>query len=130
MHRLEPVVWTKGTFLNPQHLQLQDRFLEEMLRFQLQALEFRPWGFRRLRIDQAALAGGTFAITEASGILPDGLLFDIPESDAARSFRSGCYERGHPPVDSELPGARLQRGQSAAGCADALSGGSRDAARR
>ncbi|MFN7993058.1 MAG: type VI secretion system baseplate subunit TssK [Bryobacteraceae bacterium] len=83
MPRLEPVIWTKGTFLSPQHLQSQDRFLEETLQFDLQALEFRPWGFRRLRLDQAALAAGNLAIAEASGILPDGLLFDIPQSDAA-----------------------------------------------
>jgi len=83
MHHLEPVIWTKGTFLNPQHLQSQDRFLEETLQFQLQALQFRPWGFERLRIDQAALAAGTLAISEAAGILPDGLLFDIPQSDPA-----------------------------------------------
>ena len=83
MRRLEPVVWTKGTFLNPQHLQSQDRFLEETLQFDLQALEFRPWGFRHLRIDQAALAAGNLAVTEAVGIFPDGLLFDIPGSDQA-----------------------------------------------
>jgi len=83
MRRLEPVIWTKGTFLNPQHLQSQDRFLEETLQFGLQALEFRPWGFRHLRIDQAALGGGVLAISEAAGIFPDGLLFDIPESEPA-----------------------------------------------
>ncbi|MEI9970639.1 MAG: type VI secretion system baseplate subunit TssK [Ignavibacteriota bacterium] len=53
------------------------------MQFQLHALNFRPWGFRRLRIDQSALATGTITISEASGILSDGLLFDIPESDAA-----------------------------------------------
>src|SRR5262249_49749199 len=83
MRQLEPVIWTKGTFLNPQHLQSQDRFLENSLQLQLQALEFRPWGFRHLRIDQAALSAGTFAISEAIGILADGLLFEIPQSDAA-----------------------------------------------
>jgi type VI secretion system protein ImpJ len=83
MPLLEPVIWAKGTVLNPQHLQIQDRFLVDSLQFQLQALNFRPWGFRRLRIDQAALAAGTVTISEASGILSDGLLFDIPESDAA-----------------------------------------------
>lgn len=83
MRRLEPVVWTKGTFLNPQHLQSQDRFLEETLQFDLQALAFRPWGLRHLRIDQAALAAGSLAISEATGIFPDGLLFQIPDSDAA-----------------------------------------------
>jgi len=83
MRRLEPIIWTKGTFLNPQHLQSQDRFLEDTLQFELQALEFRPWGFRSLRLDQAALAAGALALSEASGIFPDGLLFDIPQSDPA-----------------------------------------------
>ena len=52
MKQLEPVIWTKGTFLSPQHLQIQDRFLENYLRFQLEALSFRPWGFQRLQIEQ------------------------------------------------------------------------------
>ena len=38
MKRLQPVIWTKGTFLTPQHLQLQDRFLEDTLQFRLEAL--------------------------------------------------------------------------------------------
>ncbi len=80
---LEPVIWAKGTVLNPQHLQIQDRFLADSLQFHLQALNFRPWGFQRLRIDQQALATGTFTLAEASGILADGLLFDIPNSDPA-----------------------------------------------
>ena len=87
MPLLEPVIWSKGTILSPQHLQSQDRFLADSLQFHLQALNFRPWGFQRLRIDQQALAGGTFALSEASGIMPDGLLFDIPASDPGVSPR-------------------------------------------
>jgi type VI secretion system protein ImpJ len=83
MKRLQPVVWTKGTFLSPQHLQIQDRFLENVLHFQLETLSFRPWGFRSLQIDAKALSEGLFHISAAAGILPDGLLFDIPNSDAA-----------------------------------------------
>src|SRR5712692_2958808 len=56
MKRLEPVIWAKGTFLTPQHLQIQDRFLENTLRFQLDALSFRPWGFRQLLVNQELLA--------------------------------------------------------------------------
>lgn len=82
MKQLQPVIWMKGTFLSPQHLQTQDRFLESSLRFQTEALSFQPWGFQRLRVSQEALAAGSIAITAASGILPDGLLFDIPGSDA------------------------------------------------
>ena len=88
MKQLEPVVWTKGTLLNPQHLQMQDRFLESNLQFQLDALSFRPWGFRSLRLDQEALAAGTVAVSQASGIFPDGLLFDIPGSDAGPPART------------------------------------------
>jgi type VI secretion system protein ImpJ len=88
MKRLQPVIWTKGTLLNPQHLQMQDRFLESNLEFQLDALAFRPWGFSRLRIDQEALANGAVAVNEAAGIFPDGLLFDVPESDAGPPARA------------------------------------------
>ena len=81
MKQLKPVLWTKGTFLTPQHLQVQDRFLEDTLNFRLQALKFCPWGFRELSINAELLAEGQFAVTRASGIFPDGLLFEIPEAD-------------------------------------------------
>ena len=87
MPLLEPVIWAKGTILNPQHLQIQDRFLVDSLQFHLQALNFCPWGFQRLRIDEQALMTGTLALTEASGILSDGLLFDVPASDPAPAPR-------------------------------------------
>src|SRR5207237_497419 len=45
------------------------------------ALSFAPWGFKRLQINQDALDTGAFALTDAAGILPDGLIFDIPDSD-------------------------------------------------
>ena len=88
MKRLQPVIWTKGTLLNPQHLQVQDRFLESNFEFQIDVLAFRPWGFSRLRIDQEALSNGVVAIGEAAGIFPDGLLFDVPASDAGPASRA------------------------------------------
>src|SRR5256714_4198888 len=81
MRQMQPVLWTKGVLLSPQHFQTQDRFLEDLLEFQLSTLAFCPWGFRTLEIDREALAGGSFAIAAAAGILPDGLLFDMPLSD-------------------------------------------------
>ncbi len=83
MKRLQPVIWSKGTFLTPQHLQIQDRFIEDMLGFTLGSLNYRPWGFRSLAINQEALAAGVLSITQASGLLPDGMPFDIPDSDPA-----------------------------------------------
>ncbi|MGH9581446.1 MAG: type VI secretion system baseplate subunit TssK, partial [Bryobacteraceae bacterium] len=81
MRRLQPVIWAKGTFLSPQHLQAQDIFHEDLLQFRSDALSFFPWGFRELAIDREALAGGNLKIDSASGIFPDGLIFDIPASD-------------------------------------------------
>lgn len=83
MKRLQPVIWSKGTFLTPQHLQIQDRYIESTLEFTLGSLNYRPWGFGELNIDQSALAGGFFALASASGLFPDGMPFDIPGSDAA-----------------------------------------------
>ena len=80
---MQPVLWTKGVLLSPQHFQTQDRFLEDLLEFQLSALAYGPWGFQRLEVDREALASGTFALATASGILPDGLLFDMPQSEGA-----------------------------------------------
>jgi type VI secretion system protein ImpJ len=81
MKQLQPVIWMKGTFLSPQHLQTQDRFIENTLQFQLESLAYQPWGFESLAIDQEALSRGYFSISSASGIFPDGLMFDIPASD-------------------------------------------------
>ncbi len=83
MRQLQPVIWAKGTFLTPQHLQLQDRFIESLLEFKLNALRFRPWGFRELQFDREALAAGNVSIAKAVGLFPDGLAFEIPDSDPA-----------------------------------------------
>jgi type VI secretion system protein ImpJ len=85
---LQPVVWSKGVFVSPQHLQVQDRFVESLLQFRTEALSFRPWGFTRLQINQEALASGIFSIHQASGLFPDGLAFDIPDSDGAPPVKS------------------------------------------
>jgi type VI secretion system protein ImpJ len=83
MKQLQKVLWTKGVLLNPQHLQLQDRYLESLLEFRLNALTRWPWGFSRLEVDREALAGGVVSLTRAAGLFPDGLVFDVGDADAA-----------------------------------------------
>lgn len=104
MKQLQPVIWTKGTFLTPQHLQVQDRFVEDSLNFRLQSLRFCSWGFSDLMIDHEKLAGGHLVVSRASGIFPDGLLFDIPDSDLAPPSRAlaDCFEPGVDVVDVYL----------------------------
>jgi type VI secretion system protein ImpJ len=104
MRRLQPVVWAKGTFLSPQHLQAQDIFHEDLLQFRTDALNPFPWGFRTLTIDREALAAGNFAIDSASGIFPDGLVFEIPQSDTAPAQKplGSYFEPTHDTIDVHL----------------------------
>ncbi|MBV9879086.1 MAG: type VI secretion system baseplate subunit TssK [Gemmatirosa sp.] len=81
MPSLHPVLWTKGTLLTPQHLQAQDRYLDDLLHLQLGAFTFAPWGLVRLTFDREALAGGTLVVRTAVGRFADGLLFDAPAGD-------------------------------------------------
>lgn len=104
MRQMQPVLWTKGVVLTPQHLQTQDRFLEDLLEFQLSTLTYCPWGFQRLEIDREALAGGSLAIAAAAGIFPDGLLFDVPNADPAPPPKplEGCWETDQTALDVYL----------------------------
>lgn len=96
MRRLQPVVWSKGVFLSPQHLQAQDHFVEDSLRFVLDSLSFRYWGFLSLQIDSATIGEGMLQIASASGIFPDGLSFDLADADAPPRSRGldECFEDG------------------------------------
>src|SRR5215813_11051959 len=104
MRQLQPVLWTRGTLLTPQHLQTQDRFLEDTLQFWLQSLGFSPWGFSELRLDQEALAAGVVSIARASGIFRDGLLFEIPDVDGAPAVKplAECFAPGESTLDIHL----------------------------
>lgn len=94
----------KGTFLNAQYLQSQDRFLDNTLQFQMESLSSYPWGFSELRLDQEALAAGNVALTRAAGIFPDGLLFDIPDADPVPPARpiAEYFEQDQNQVDVYL----------------------------
>jgi len=96
MSSLQPVLWNKGAFLQPQHLQAQDLYLENLLWFTVSALVTYPYGFRKLTLDSVALAGGDFGITEAAGVFKDGLPFDIGGSDPAPRPRAleGAFAEG------------------------------------
>src|SRR5215468_3097673 len=88
MRQLQHVLWAKGIFLTPQHLQAQDRYVEDLLQFQLECCSSHLWGFAVLQIDPKKLVDGQFSVSEAKGILPDGMLFDIPNADSAPSSRT------------------------------------------
>ncbi len=75
------VLWTEGMFLQPQHFQQQDRFVTRGIEARLRLSVAYPWGFHTLTIDQAALQQGKLALTQATGIFPDGTPFSLPMDD-------------------------------------------------
>jgi len=73
------VVWTEGLFLQPQHLQQQDRYFDRLVRASTMALRPYGWGLTEVNLDADMLTLGKFAIRSAAGILPDGTPFSVPD---------------------------------------------------
>ncbi len=79
----DKVIWTEGMFLQPQHFQQHDRYLEHQWRERSAAAAGYGWGHLALSLDEAALSLGKVALVSARGALPDGTMFSVPGQDAA-----------------------------------------------
>lgn len=75
------IVWSEGLFLQPQHFQQHDRYLEKLVESRTAPLLGYSWGFTRLEFDSAALTLGKVHLTAARGVFPDGTPFDFPYED-------------------------------------------------
>ena len=75
------VVWSEGLFLQPQHFQQQDRYLERYVESRCQALTPHSWGFTELEIERGLLAIGKLGLRRAAGVFPDGTPFRLPDDD-------------------------------------------------
>ena len=58
---------------------------------------FRNWGFSSLQIDGTGLSEGQLNVSQASGVFPDGLMLDMPASDAPPRSRTldECFHDGN-----------------------------------
>src|SRR5271157_1880815 len=72
------VHWTEGLFLRPHHLQQGDRYLENAIESRTRHVTPYPWGFAWLEIDRDLAQQSKFGLRRASGVMPDGALFDFP----------------------------------------------------
>jgi len=82
MKFLSRVVWSEGMHLGPHHFQTQSRYFEDTLWFLNSNLRQDPWGFLHFSLDTEAMRNGLAVLNFASGILPDGLIFDLPDCDS------------------------------------------------
>lgn len=91
------VAWKEGLFLQPQHLQQADRWVENLVRGRTGVITRYPWGVIEMQIDRDLAQQGRIGLRAVAGIMPDGTPFDAPGSgplpvaaevpdDAAGSF--------------------------------------------
>jgi type VI secretion system protein ImpJ len=73
----ERVIWTQGMGVSPVHMQQQDRYTDVQLRQRGDMLCPHAWGFTEFAIDEQHLGLGKIVLSKATGILPDGTLFDV-----------------------------------------------------
>ena len=77
------VVWSEGMFLNPQHFQQQERYLERLMHGKCSAFGAYGWGMLDFEIDQQLLNLGKVSMIRGSGVFPDGTPFSFPDVDDA-----------------------------------------------
>lgn len=71
------VIWREGMLLRPQHFQHNDRYYDNQMKTRTQLLGRYMWGFLELEIEVEPLKIGKLVLSRASGILPDGSLFNL-----------------------------------------------------
>ena len=81
MAKLARVVWSEGMYLGPHHFQAQAHYFEDTVHFAASALWFAGHGLAACELDAEALHNGTLSLVRARGIMPDGLVFEMPDCD-------------------------------------------------
>ncbi len=81
MKLLSRVVWSEGMYLGPHHFQVQSRYFEDSIQFATSSLWFAGYGLAGIELDSEAAQNGVVSVVHARGIFPDGLPFNMPESD-------------------------------------------------
>ena len=79
---VKKVVWFEGMTLDPHHFQQGDRFHQMNMNFLMRSAYPHSWGVDHMNIEKEALPNGQFKVTKLSGIMPDGLIFNMPESNS------------------------------------------------
>ena len=70
------------------HFQAQSRYFESAMHFALSSVMPSIYGLVAMELDQDALWNGTISLVRASGVMPDGLVFDLGDSDALPATRN------------------------------------------
>lgn len=73
--------------LTPHHFQQWDNYHEDLLNSRVRSILPFEYGVLDLQINLEAIANGNFQITNFRGVLPDGLMINVPDAEAVPSLR-------------------------------------------
>jgi len=117
MKKNSKVLWHEGMTLDPHHFQQWDRFHQATLNSRIRTLSPYYWGVSELSIESEALTNGMLKLVKATGVMPDGFVFDLPDSSPLPAARviSDHFQATQESlfVYLALPGEKLQ-GKNAA----------------
>jgi type VI secretion system protein ImpJ len=121
----QPLYWHQGLFLQPQHLQHNDRLNAHRVARLAQVSMPHAWGIVSLQIAEASLATGQMAVNQLSVCFRDGTLAEFPGNALLepRSFVPGELANGPRTVFVGL--RRVVPGQPNAGMYETLDAAAR-----
>ncbi|GAB1257998.1 type VI secretion system baseplate subunit TssK [Aurantivibrio plasticivorans] len=79
MLKTNKIAWMESQYLFPHHFQQQERYIESVIEQRAAAIREFVWGFKRIQLDESLLSDKRIGVTEASGIMPDGCPFNLPQ---------------------------------------------------
>ena len=85
-----PILWHQGLFLQPQHFQQFDLYIQSLLTPFQQHMQPFFWGVANLKIQEASLQNRMFEVLNVEAIFPDGTQAAFPGNAVlqARSFKN------------------------------------------
>ncbi len=79
MSSRNPVIWSEGMFIRPQHFQQMERTLEHHLDLRIQTSGPYRWGIQKMVINSSLLGIGKFGLSELRAVTQDGVVIVCPE---------------------------------------------------
>ena len=79
--KMQKTVWFEGMKLDPHHFQQTERYNLYYINSRFGMINSNYWGLKNFQVDNAAIAGGNFSLINCNGIMPDGMIFNIPENE-------------------------------------------------
>ena len=87
MSQYRKIVWNEGMLLTPHHFQQWDNYHEELLNSRIRSVLPFEYGVLDLQINREAIANGNFQIINFRGVMPDGLMINVPDAEGVPDLR-------------------------------------------